>query len=340
MPQKPKLPRYVEHNRAKGRDYYKVRYKGQRIGRLPDDPESPEFFEAYAALMRRITEQPKSSLPDEGSLRWLITEYKSSPDYKSLAPKTQRDYAREFERLRSVDHFPATDIKRRHIAKIRNKLDGKPRTQQLFGQVCSLLFNYGITELELEMLNPASKLKRADDPDSYLAWSPEQMNLFEESKPPVELMTAYMVARYTGPRRGDIVGLMRNHYDGTHLAIAGSKNQNPVTVPVHKALKAYLDKLPETLYIIVDALGRPISPTALTHGMREHLDSIGLKDLHLHGLRHTAGKVLAEAGCTPHEIAAVLGHKTLQMVEHYTKKAQQRRLAGAAIIRMENGNKT
>ncbi|MBS0270755.1 MAG: tyrosine-type recombinase/integrase [Proteobacteria bacterium] len=166
------------------------------------------------------------------------------------------------------------------------------------------------------------------------------MTKFETSSAPVELMTAYMVARYTGPRRSDIVGLMRSHYDGTSLAIAGSKNQNPVVVPVHATLKVYLDAQPQTLYIIADALGRPVSPTLLTHKMREHLDSIGLVDLHLHGLRHTAGKALAEAGCSPHEIQAVLGHKTLQMVERYTKEANQKKLAGAAVIRMENRNKT
>ncbi|MBS0251485.1 MAG: hypothetical protein JSR78_10540, partial [Proteobacteria bacterium] len=112
MPPTPKLPRYVERNRAKGRVYYNVRYQGQRLGKLPDNPESPEFFEAYAAIMRRITNQPKSSTPEEGSLRWLITEYKSSPGYLRLAAKTRRDYERELARLRPIDSFPAIDIKR------------------------------------------------------------------------------------------------------------------------------------------------------------------------------------------------------------------------------------
>jgi integrase len=56
-----------------------------------------------------------------------------------------------------------------------------------------------------------------------------------------------------------------------------------------------------------------------------------------HGLRHTAGKALAEAGCTEHQIAAVLGHRTLAMVQHYTRAARQKRLSTAAIGKLERG---
>lgn len=50
-----------------------------------------------------------------------------------------------------------------------------------------------------------------------------------------------------------------------------------------------------------------------------------------HGLRKATARRLAEAGCTPHQIAAVTGHQTLQEVERYTREADQRRLAGAAV---------
>jgi enterobacteria phage integrase len=68
--------------------------------------------------------------------------------------------------------------------------------------------------------------------------------------------------------------------------------------------------------------------------LSKDLDSIGLTDVHLLGLRHTAGTALAEAGCSSHEIQAVLGHNTLQMVKRYTKRAQQRRMAGSAVLKL------
>lgn len=42
-----------------------------------------------------------------------------------------------------------------------------------------------------------------------------------------------------------------------------------------------------------------------------------------------------EAGCSAHEIQSITGHRTLQMVEHYTKAARQKRLASAAITKLE-----
>lgn len=341
MPPKPKLPPHVERNRAKGRWYYYLRFKGRRIARLPGDPESPEFFEQYAAAMRRVINEPKSTKPVEGSLHWLITEYKSAPEFLSLADKTRRSYVRELDRLEPIGMFKAIEIRRKHVKVIRDKLARTPRTRQLFGQVCSLLFNFGIRELDLEMINPAAKMRRDGEVDSFLAWSVEEMATFEKSQPPLHLMTAYMVARYTGPRRSDITCLKRPNYNGTTLAIANHKIKNPIVVRVHQKLKSYLDALPATLSLIADVNGRPITPDRLSKDIRAHLDGIGLPHLHLHGLRHTAGRELAEAGCTPHEIASVLGHETLQMVERYTKKAGQEGMASAAILKLErNGNKT
>jgi hypothetical protein len=40
---------------------------------------------------------------------------------------------------------------------------------------------------------------------------------------------------------------------------------------------------------------------------------------------------VAEAGCTAHEIAAITGHASLREIERYTKAADQRRLAKAAM---------
>jgi len=76
------------------------------------------------------------------------------------------------------------------------------------------------------------------------------------------------------------------------------------------------------------------------HAFAKVRDELGLPgDLHFHGLRHSAGKRLAEAGCTPQESAAILGHKTLAMVSLYTAQAAQEILARAAITKLAEHNK-
>ncbi len=50
----------------------------------------------------------------------------------------------------------------------------------------------------------------------------------------------------------------------------------------------------------------------------------------IHGLRYYAAHQLAESGCTDAQIAAITGHKSVEMVAKYSRKAAQRSLARAA----------
>ncbi len=45
--------------------------------------------------------------------------------------------------------------------------------------------------------------------------------------------------------------------------------------------------------------------------------------------------VLAEAGCSDEEIAAITGHKSKAMIALCTQKARQKKLALSAIAKME-----
>ena len=72
------------------------------------------------------------------------------------------------------------------------------------------------------------------------------------------------------------------------------------------------------------------------------IEKAGLPDACvMHGLRKTAARMLAEVGCSTHEIASITGHRALKEIEDYTKAANQRTLATAAILKLErNGNQT
>jgi integrase len=102
-----------------------------------------------------------------------------------------------------------------------------------------------------------------------------------------------------------------------------------------KPLRDYLDgcTFPGLLFV-TEAAGKPIPPTVFRHSLRAHLDAIGLKDLHFHAPRHTTATALAASDA---EIQTLLGHQTRQMAERYTKRANQKRLADAAVTRLEKG---
>ena len=58
-----------------------------------------------------------------------------------------------------------------------------------------------------------------------------------------------------------------------------------------------------------------------------------------HGLRKSAVVTLLEAGCTDAEVAAITG-QSRQMVEHYSRQVNQRKLAASAILKWENASGT
>jgi integrase len=83
--------------------------------------------------------------------------------------------------------------------------------------------------------------------------------------------------------------------------------------------------------IIVNQYGNMYSAHGLGHAFRERLKKLGVSGFTIHGLRKNATAALAEAGCEPHEIMSITGHRTLAMVQHYAKGANQKRRARRAI---------
>ena len=55
---------------------------------------------------------------------------------------------------------------------------------------------------------------------------------------------------------------------------------------------------------------------------REAVAKAKIKDFHFHDLRHTCASFLAMSGATIPELADVLGHKTLSMVQRYAHLSQ------------------
>lgn len=99
-----KLPPNVERNHVKGRAYLSFRIgKGPRI-RLPDDPTSLEFRQAYAAAMAGETaNKPTVKMDGPGTIGALITSYKQSGQFKGLGETSKSGYMSRLEAIR-VEH--------------------------------------------------------------------------------------------------------------------------------------------------------------------------------------------------------------------------------------------
>jgi integrase len=83
-------------------------------------------------------------------------------------------------------------------------------------------------------------------------------------------------------------------------------------------------------------LGRPPHPPGFTNWFRDMTREAGIPDgLSPHGLRKATCRRLAEAGCTPHEIMAISGHRSLAEMPRHTVEAARAGLAQRAVDRVD-----
>jgi integrase len=285
--------------------------------------------------------RPPAAIP-EGTVRWLIAAFKSSPEYHRLSAHTRYHYALLLDRLAPIAGFRVDEIKRRHIRALRDKMVATPRTADFFVQAVRRAFALAVDDEWIET-NPAAEIKPIGKCESYVAWSDEECTRFElaiaEAHVPEWAATAYMLARYTAQRRGDILRLTWAAYDGRAISLVQGKTKAALTIPVHSRLKAHLDAAPrDALYIVATPSGRPFDARNFTKAFRVVLDGLGLAGRHLHGLRHKTASDLAERGSEEAEIKSVTGHRSSESVELYTRAARQKRLAVRAIAKLEDGD--
>jgi integrase len=169
-------------------------------------------------------------------------------------------------------------------------------------------------------------------------WTEDEIAIYEAkhaigTKPRLALA----LGLYTGQRRGDVVRMGLQHIREGTIAVRQQKTRASLSIPLHEELRAVLDGTPcGHLTLLVTKTGKSYAANDFSEQFRAWCNEAGLPPAcSFHGLRKAACRRLAEAGCTPHEIAAITGHKSLREIERYTRAVDHARLARAAMARTE-----
>ena len=126
------------------------------------------------------------------------------------------------------------------------------------------------------------------------------------------------LALETAMRLGELLALEWREIDLTKRTarLRTTKNGDTRTVPLSSRASAVLEALRPK------AAGRVFShwkdTLSFEHAWRRSVHRAGLIDLRFHDLRHEATTRLFERGLNPVQVAAITGHKTLQMLMRYT----------------------
>jgi integrase len=323
--------------RVRGRNgaaYWYFRRGGKTIGRLPGEPGSPEWLAAYQKFQHNEAPSSGPGTEGPGSFGEAVALYLKSAAFAALSESSRRQYRNALERLRpKLGGVRLDAIRRKHIMALQDQFADRPGMANLLVGVLSGFFKWAIRREMIEASPTAGVESLAMG--EHRPWPPQVIESVLKIASP-EVALAVTLAVHTGQRRGDLVALRWDQAEGGVITMRQRKTGKELWIPIHQDLAAALESAPRVaVTMLADPAGRPWKPDALTAAVAAALRLAGYKGYTLHGLRKSAAVALAEAGCSAHEIQAITGHESLEMMEHYAKGASQKRLATAAIHRLE-----
>lgn len=170
------------------------------------------------------------------------------------------------------------------------------------------------------------------------SWTDDEVAAFEQRWPVgTKQRLAFALMLFTGQRRSDVHRMTWADVSEGTIRVVQQKTGRKLIIPLHRDLLAVLTAAERDHVTIINTeYGKPFTVDGFSQWMRNAIAGAGLPlDCQPHGLRKTAGRRLADAGSTAHEIMAVLGHKTLAEAERYTREADQVWLATEAMTKLE-----
>ena len=155
-----------------------------------------------------------------------------------------------------------------------------------------------------------------------------------------DLWQAAALALFTGQRQSDVLKMRWDEIQDGLISVVQGKTGKKLWIPMHAQLRAVLHEVARTaVTIIASTHGRPWTVSGFKASWTDELNRPVMKRLRekkrvFHGLRKSAVVFLLEAGCTDAEVCAITG-QSRQMVEHYARQVNQKKLAAAAILKWE-----
>ena len=354
---------------ARGKRRHVLRRKGHKQTTIKGRPGSPEFMDAYHALLI-ATGGPLSEIGASrikiGTIDALIVRYlKHDAFTKGLAKTTQNvrrpilDAFREFK-TPSGRRYGENHLKTMWRQDIIAVLDGKtPHTQKTWLKALRGLIVFGIAQSECT-IDPSAGIKplRAIKSIGHMTWKLPQIEQYRKrhalgttARLALELMLN------VAARREDAHKLGRQHmsFDVDHqvwkLTWRPSKTLRStgktLTIPILPDLQAALDAMPKSdaLCFLTTDNGRPFASAAgLGEKFARWCDAAGLepvlcddgkiRNFRAHGLRKAAMYTLYKAGGNVAELQALGGHASIAELQKYIQEIEQdeQALSGMAKV--------
>ncbi len=287
-------------------EYHSIRgVKNSRYWKSTDDIKigSPEYIQAYLVAKRPLTDTKKF-----GS---VINAFFDSGEFRDLAPRTQKDYRRWGDEIRSkFASAPVSSIENPKIRAVamkwRDRWDG--RNSDYAWMVLGRILSWAVDAGKLTQHHLRHGKKRYKSSRAEVIWTEAEVREIEAIAPEY-VARALRAAVETGLRPGDLVRLSRGHIKkstkGRRITIRTNKRGKTATIPVTQEMARIIDASPpDRLLILVNQRGGQLTVDGLSHALASARDAVGVrKELRLYDARGSAVTRLVMADASLSEIA-------------------------------------
>ncbi|MDR3461465.1 MAG: tyrosine-type recombinase/integrase [Beijerinckiaceae bacterium] len=336
--------------------------------RIHAEPDSPAFWDAYALALNGVS-VPKNPRVAQitpaltGTFRWLVEQYKGSVEFRALGASTRSTRGNIFDSILreplqpgSADTMavvPLSAMTAAHVRGLRDRKRDLPEGANGRLKAIRGLYKWALAQDDLVKrfgltVNPARdvptfKMKT----DGYHTWSPEEVAIFEAHHPIGTTPRLFLaLLMFTGQRRSDVIRFGRQHIrtetdsrtgrQVSWLRFTQRKNRENKAVALDLPM---LDVLREIiaaskcgdLTFMISGQGKPYSDAGIGIRMRQWCDAAGLPHCTAHGLRKAGACIAAENGATEKQMMAIFGWTDNRMAARYSRKANQKRIAGDSM---------
>ena len=316
-------------------------------------------FPPVTATFERKTDAVKWAQKNEADMDRLRYFPQHEADRHTLADLVDRqlesvrmDRPHDYERQRVIlgwwkaklGEYTLATITPEVLGRYRDQLQAveglAPSTVNRYLSALSKAFSNAVREWHWLPDNPLARVSKKTEPRGrvrYLA-DEERTRLLDacRNSESSRLYLIVLFALTTGMRRGELIGLRWQDIDlerrvaVLHNTKNGDRRSVPIVPEVAELLREHgkVRRLDNDLVFASEGK----DPVWFDKYWYQAMKEAKVKDFRFHDLRHTAASYLAMSGATTAEIAAVLGHRTLQMVKRYAHLSDQH--TGAVIERM------
>lgn len=326
------LPEGVHKVHSRGRDYFYFQpgrgtsSTGERI-RLPDDPQSPEFWAAIQRAKGLVSETSvvTMNMVFVNYLQWLNGRSDVTSETKSKYERTI-DLARQ-----RIGSMPSETVRPKHVRQLLDQFANVPGTGNNVLGVLRAVSAWGLERGHFEhSFTEAVKPFKSDG--GHKPWTTAQLAAAERDLSGM-VRRAFFLARYTGQRGSDVVRIGPHMIDDGGFRITQQKTGREVWCPIDPELAAEMATWEKRLGpYLQQHWGKVYSRKLLDHQFNAARSGIPeLTGVTFHGLRGTRVVDLRQRGATTTQIQDQVG-MSLPMIERYCRFADKKANGKAAVI--------